>query len=112
MFVFSVHLLGRLPVQFVLMASFDNLQIRAIIMHVFSCAFYAHYGRCTPSLPLVVVADLSSGTRWVNTLSPLLLFWSHIRAGLFPTSLIPWSLYTSVKRLFGLAQKLCLLHCR
>ena len=66
MFVFSVHLLGCLPVQFVLMASFDDLRIRALVMHVFSCAFYARYGRCGPSLPLVVIADLSSGTQWVN----------------------------------------------
>ena len=66
MFVFSVHPLGRLPVRFVLMASFDDLRIRALVMHVFSCAFYARYGRCGLSLSLVVVADLSSGTQWVN----------------------------------------------
>ena len=30
MFIFSVHLLGRLPVRFVLMASFDDLRIRAL----------------------------------------------------------------------------------
>ena len=66
MFIFSVHLLGRLPVRFVLMASFDDLRICVLVMHVFSCAFYARYGRCGPSLPLVVVADLSSGTQWVN----------------------------------------------
>ena len=45
------------------MASFDDVRIRALIIHVFSCASYARYGRCAPCLRVVVVADLTSGTR-------------------------------------------------
>ena len=53
--VFAVQLLARLPGRFVLIARFEEVLIRALIMLIFSSAFYARYGRCVQPLCIIIL---------------------------------------------------------